>query len=161
MTDDLPTYIAATIAESRVKKVREALRDKLLQRAQLEDGRLVDMADGVISNLVECPACATLDPNFGEFGAGSIEVLAPFGVEAGEMAQPSSIKVEALKDDVILWAVRSGIFKVTVNNSRFDALAAFEDEETRYMMSAIGSSLKARTTDVLRVINPEKLRGEG
>jgi hypothetical protein len=151
MTEDLPRYIAAGIAESRVKKVRESLRDKLLQLAQLEDGRLVDMADGVVSDLVVCPAC---------LGEGPIEVPAPFGVEAGEMSLPSFVDIAALSDDVTLWGIKQGVLKLSLDTKQFDQFAHTIGAEEAFMVGTIARALKPRTTAVLRVIAPAKLASE-
>lgn len=157
MSEELAEYIAITIAESRVRKAREKLRDKLLQQCQLEDdGRLVDMADGVSAAYIECPACMISVVDY----AGHIEVSAPFGLEAGEMAQPPLVHLTKITDDVILWGVAHGVFKLSVDTKMFDSYAQQQGPEAAYMMGQIGGALTARTAPTLRVISPEKLKEE-
>lgn len=153
MSEPIAEYIAITIAESRVRKAREKIRDRLLQACQLEDdGRLVDMADGAVADVVDCPACQM------ERNPGRIEVTAPFGLEAGEMAQPSLVHLTKLTDDVIIWGVVHGVLKLSIDTKSFDAYAKDSSDEAKYMMTRIGEALTARTAPVLRVIPPEKLR---
>lgn len=153
---EISTYIAISIAEGRLKKAKDKLRDKLLQEAQLsDDGKLIDDADGVVADEVDCPVCVM------ERNTGTIEVPAPFGLEAATMAQPSVIDLAKLKpDDVILWGIQHGVLKLSVDNKLFEAFSNDATPESAYMMGVIGSSLRARTTDVLRVLSPDKLKGE-
>lgn len=155
---EISEYIAISIAEGRLKKAKDALRPKLLQEAQLsDDGRLIDDADGVVSDFVDCPACDDTK----NASPGYIEVPAPFGLEAATMAQPSVIDLAKLKpDDVILWGIQHGVLKLSVDNKLFEAFSNDATPESAYMMGVIGQSLRARTTDVLRVISSDKLRGE-
>lgn len=157
MTEDLASYIAITIAESRIKKAKDAARLRLLQACQLEDdSRLVDMADGVVSDFVECPACS--DDVAEGWDGGVIEVPAPFGLEAGEMALPSVVNLTNITDDVLIWGVTHGVLKLSVDTKSFDSYAKENSDEAKYMMTKIGSALSPRSTAVLRVIAPAKLK---
>lgn len=159
---DITTYIALSIAEGRIKKAKDALRPRMLQAAQLsDDGKLIEDEEGVSSELEDCPVCAA-SPLFieGEFHAGFVEVPAPFGLEAARMAQPSTVNLGKLlpQKDILLWAIEHGVFKLSVNNKAFVAFSEDATPESAYNMSVIDSCLTPQETDVLRVIQPSKVK---
>ena len=153
---ELTEYLAATIAEARAKKVREALRPKLLQRAQLEGGRLIEDDEGVMEDLVVCPACY-FDGQFSR-DFGTIEVPAPFGVEAGEMALAPEIDMAKLEPDAMLWALANGVFKLQLDSAALKVFDQSTDERARYFLPLVSKAIKPRTADVLRVLRPEKVK---
>ena len=159
MTEEIPQYIAISIAESRLKKAKDALRPRLLQQAQLEGGRIIDDGDGVVADIVPCPACDRLESS--RIGTGNISVPYPAGLEAGEMAQPSIVKVAEIPDDVLVWAVRHGVLKVSVENKAFEVYSNDATPESAHNMGVVGRNLVASTTNVLRVLSVDKIKKEG
>ena len=152
---ELTEYLAATIAETRAKKAREALRPKLLQRAQLSDGRLIEDDEGVVAEEVSCPACFRGDP---EDVPGAIHISGPFGVEAGEMALSPEIDMVKLEPDAMLWALANGVFKLQLDSAALKVFDQSTDERARYFLPLVSKAIKPRTTDTLKVIRPDKVK---
>ena len=150
---ELTEYLAATIAEARAKKAREALRPKLLQQAQLEGGRLIKDDEGVTAELQACPACA-------ENGAstGMVLVEGPFGVEAGEMALAPEIDMAKLEPDAMLWALANGVFKLQLDSAALKVFDQSTDERARYFLPLVSKAITPRTADTLKVIRPDKVK---
>lgn len=152
---ELTEYLAATIAEARAKKVREALRPKLLQQAQLDGVRLIEDDEGVLAEEVSCPACFRGEP---EDVPGAIHVAAPFGVEAGEMALAPEIDMAKLEPDAMLWALANGVLKLQLDSSALKVFDQSTDERARYFLPLVSKAIKLRTTDTLKVMKPEKVK---
>ena len=147
---ELTEYLAATIAETRAKKAREALRPKLLQQAQLEGGRLIEDVEGVALEYVPCAACFDTP--------GDIAVPSPFGVEAGEMALAPEIDMVKLDSDAMLWALANGVFKLQLDSAALKVFDQSTDERARYFLPLVSKAIKPRTTDTLKVIRPDKVK---
>ncbi|MCC6156104.1 MAG: hypothetical protein IT367_20230 [Candidatus Hydrogenedentes bacterium] len=150
---DITEFIAITIAEARIRKAREALRPRLLQRAQLEGGRLVEDNEGVMEELVDCPVCSGTDVNL-----GAIPVPAPFGLEAGEMALAPDVDIAALDSDAMLWALANGVLKLQVDSAALRVFDQSTDERARYFLPLVSKAIKPRTTDTLKVMSPSKVK---
>lgn len=159
---ELTEYLAATIAETRAKKAREALRPKLLQRAQLEGGRLIEDDEGVLGESVPCPACDDAPLSNTPFDSrikdGSIHVPAPFGVEAGEMALSPEIDMVKLEPDAMLWALANGVFKLQLDSAALKVFDQSTDERARYVLPLVSKAITPRTADTLKVIRPDKVK---
>ena len=159
---ELTEYLAATIAETRAKKAREALRPKLLQRAQLEGGRLIEDDEGVLGESVPCPACDDAPLSNTPFDSrikdGSIHVPAPFGVEAGEMALAPEIDMAKLEPDAMLWALANGVFKLQLDSAALKVFDQSTDERARYFLPLVSKAITPRTADTLKVMKPEKVK---
>lgn len=159
---ELTEYLAATIAETRAKKAREALRPKLLQQAQLEGGRLIEDDEGVLGESVPCPACDDAPLSNTPFDSrtkdGVIHVSGPFGVEAGEMALAPEIDMAKLEPDAMLWALANGVFKLQLDNAALKVFDQSTDERARYFLPLVSKAIKPRTTDTLKVIRPDKVK---
>jgi hypothetical protein len=153
---DITAYIAITIADSRIEKARKKLREKLLQQVQLEGGHIVEDDEGVLGEWVQCPACVlTGDANT----VGEIEVRAPFGLEERQRAT-YEVDIKAMQDDVLLWAIKHGLYKVTLDTKVFDVFAEDPSPESLYHMGIVGSPahLKRDYTSTLNVISADKLK---
>lgn len=151
---DVSTYIAISIAAGRVEKAREKMRDKLLQQVELEGGRIVEDDEGVVSEWVQCPACVVGD-------VGEIEVPSPFGLEARERTT-YEVDIKGLPDEVLLWALRNRVYKVSLATNVFDVYSEDPSPESLYMMGIIGSQAHMRrvVTPTLNVLDPVKLKEE-
>ena len=157
MTEDIARYVAVTIAASKVEEARKKLRPKLLQAAQLEGGRIVDYGDGVVADYVECPACTIHTPE--EDSSSYIEVTYPVGLEATERQETRKVRLELLPDDVLLWAVKHGVLKVSLDNKVFDVYSNDPDAQSAYNCGVVyGSLAEPQTTPVLNVIPAAKLK---
>lgn len=148
-------WIALSIAESRVKKRRDALRPSLLQQTQLAGGRIIEDDEGVSGEWVQCPACVLSGD---AKTVGEIDVPAPFGIEAGEMALAPEVDMAALDSDAMLWALANGVLKLQVDSQALRVFDQSTDERARYFLPLVSKAIKPRTTDTLRVIPPQKVK---
>lgn len=158
---EVSQFIAISIAEGRIKKAREKLRDRLLQQAELSpERRIVEDDEGVETDILTCPACDALDHHDGR-GGGYIEVPSPFGLEARERTS-YEVNIKGMPDDVLLWAIKNHVYKLSLNTKSFDVYSEDPSPESLYMMGIIGSQTHMRREIVptLNVLNAAKLKEE-
>lgn len=154
---EVSEYIAISIAAGRVEKARAKMRDRLLQQVELEGGRIIEDDEGVLFEIEDCPACEG-----GKVGAeGTIEVPAPFGLEARERTT-YEVDIRGMPDEVLLWALRNRVYKVSLATNVFDVYSEDPSPESLYNMGVIGSQAHMRrvVTPTLNVLDAQKLKEE-
>lgn len=161
-------FIAAGIAENRAKKVRDGSKAEMLQRVQLEGGKLVEDEEGVKSVRVLCPACgpdrpsqATLDAMLnasdpdGALRAaviaslGTIAVEVPYGLTEGRNGR-SWVDLSALDDETLLWGIRSGFLKVEPNTEAIRAQADTTLPEMLAMLPKLGAAIHKSESEFVK-----------
>lgn len=111
----------------------------------------------MLDELVPCPACAAPIAVDGAT-QGLIEVTAPFGLEAGEMALAPEIDMAKLDSDAMLWALANGVFELQLDSAALKVFDQSTDERARYVLPLVSKAITPRTTDTLKVIRPDKVK---
>lgn len=167
---EIREFIAAGIAENRAKKLRDGSKAEMLQRVQLEGGKLVEDEEGVKSVRVICPACGPDRPSQasieaaiqaipglvtrGGVGAlmealGTIEVEVPYGLTEGRNGR-SWVDLSALDDETLLWAIRSGFLKVEPNSEAIRSQADTTLPEMLAMLPKLGVAIHKSETEFVK-----------
>lgn len=170
----LREFIAAGIAEKRAAAVRDGLKAEMLQRVQLEGGKLVEDEEGVKSVRVLCPACspdrpsqATLeamlnasDPDGALRAAvvaslGTIAVEVPYGLTEGRNGR-AWLDLTAIDDETLLWAIRGGFVKVEPNTAALRAQADTTLPEMLVMLPKLGAAIHKSESEFVKQMTTEQ-----
>lgn len=164
----LREFIAAGIAEKRAAAVRDGLKAEMLQRVQLEGGKLVEDEEGVRSVRVVCPACGPDRPpqeiidrailsedRDGALRAalvaslGTIEVEVPYGLTEGRNGR-AWLDLTAIDDETLLWAIRGGFVKVEPNTAALRAQADTTLPEMLVMLPKLGAAIHKSESEFVK-----------